>query len=125
MRRLLVAALLTIVGVTGIVAIAEPVHAIVGGGPQLLAPEFGIQPGDTVTATFTGNEGGHDMYVVTQCYDYYTGAYIYAAYSEIVNHDAVVGPLASTLWTGQPAVCVLTAGWFRQAGFGEIFARCR
>lgn len=72
--------------------------------------------GGFTTATVTSQHGS-DTYVFVQCYQ--SGDYVYAAYFPVdENSEAVIGPLASTLWPGGPADCLATEGWFTAQGFG-------
>lgn len=65
---------------------------------------------DEVRPNSTGN------YVFVQCYN---PSYVYAAYFIVDDGHAVIGPLASSLWTQGSASCLATEGYFTKNGFGK------
>lgn len=73
--------------------------------------------GGTTVASVT-NEHLNDV-VFVQCYQStFGGTYVYAAYFEVFDGQATLGPLASTLWPGGDADCTAQHGWFTGRGFG-------
>ena len=74
-----------------------------------------VSHGGMTTATV--NPGGADVYVFVRCYaPDLDGAYVYAAYFPVT---AVIGPLASSLWTSGGASCIAEEGYFARNGFGR------
>lgn len=112
MKRIIVGLLLVVVGVTGIVSLAEAAPASIAVADTTY--------GSTSTATVLG--GGNAEYVYVQCWaPDLAGEYVFAAYYEIVDGSAVVGPFAtgSTWSTSRPADCRAEAGFFKAQGFGD------
>ena len=60
-------------------------------------------------------DGPEDRYVFVQCYN---PEYVYAAYFEVVDGIAEIGPLWSTLWPESSAECTATLGYaeYNQGG---------
>ena len=74
--------------------------------------------GSTVVATATS--GSEDRYVFVQCYTPNLGGdYVYAAYFQVVDGQATVGPLWSTLWPRSDAECTAELGYATRDGWGK------
>ena len=112
MKRLIVTALLA---AAALVAAPGAVQA----APTSLSVPDAVY-GGTTTATVGG--GGRAEYVYVQCYKpTFGGEYVFAAFYEIIDGSAELGPFA----TGSPhwnvsasADCTAQAGWFTARGFG-------
>lgn len=112
MRRMILALVLTVVGVFGVVQSAEAAPGSIAVADTTY--------GSTSTATVTG--GGNAEYVYVQCWSPdLSGDYVFAAYYEVVDGPIAVGPFAtgSTWATSAPADCRAEAGFFRAQGFGD------
>lgn len=110
--RLAFAALLVIVGVTGVVSLAEAAPASVAVADTVY--------GGTTVADYTGSNSAEYVYV--QCYKPdFNGEYVFAAFYAIVDGQAQLGPFAtgSTWTTPAPADCRAEAGFFKARGFGD------
>lgn len=93
------------------------------GTANATKPLAGITVADATYAGYTiaSVDANHpDSLVFVQCYTPdFEGTYVYAAYFVVIDKQATVGPLWSTLWYPSSADCVATHGWFSARGFGE------
>lgn len=97
---------------TGTASAARPVTGVI-------SVELPVAHGETTTATV--NPGGSDTYVRLRCYaPDLGGAFVYGRYFAVdsANH-AILGPLASTLWTSGRASCIAEEGYFTRNGLGK------
>jgi hypothetical protein len=112
--------------VSGAAVLALAITVFSAGLGNAAKPESGqitvaepVSHGGLTTATV--NPGGADVYVFVRCYTPdLDGAYVYAAYFPVgADQTAVIGPLASSLWTSGGASCIAEEGYFTRNGFGR------
>lgn len=113
MKRIIVGFLLAVIGVVGVVSLADAAPA-------------GISVADTTyAATSVATVDGvsrSDVYVYVQCWaPDFAGDYVFAAYYAVTGSEVTVGPFAtgSTWSTSRPADCRAEAGFFKAQGFGD------